>query len=173
MIRRLSLAAAALLAAAQSGATPPVPPDTVPPGIPPDYDPPPPNGLIFTPLPGPYGGRRPVGDILGDVWEMGEVASWTAVWLRRGRTEIFDGYWTNPNGERVRATLQIWANGRRVTALRRHPDGQSCRYEGRIAPDWVQVQGQYPCSWERTPMPWHAQIVRMEEVTPAILRYWE
>lgn len=170
MTRLLPVAVAALLAASQSGATPPLPPPEAPP-LPPDYVPQPPvDGLVFTPLPRHYSNDPRPHDLLGDVWEMREVSSWAAVWLRRGRSHIFDGYWTHPNGERVRTILEIWIDEDKVVALRRHPDGQYCRYDGRLASDWVRIQGQYTCTWERTPMPWQAQIVRIEEVEPAILR---
>ncbi len=112
----------------------------------------------------------PFGDALGDVWEMTEVACWQGTWLRRGKTNLWDGYWTNPNGERVRATLESWINGRNVTMVRRHERGRYCRYDGTISPDWWEVSGRYTCTWERTPMPWRAQIVRMAHSLPTLLR---
>lgn len=114
--------------------------------------------------------RPPDGDPLGDVWEMEEVAQWRGVWMRRGNSPIFDGYWTHPSGERVRVPVEIRVRGRSVTVLRGHGGGESCTYVGRIARGWVNVAGTYTCSWERTPMNWRAQIVRMGDVTPAILR---
>jgi hypothetical protein len=173
-LRGLMLAGAMVPAA--SFATPPLPPRDRPQPqnevsvIPPEYHDHrrPLDGLLFPPVPP----RRDQWeeDPLGDVWEMSEVASWSGVWIRRGRTPIFDGYWTNPNGERVRTTLDIRRQGNEVVAIRRHPDGQGCRYQGRVAPDGVEVSGRYTCSWERTPMNWRAQIIRMEDVTPALLR---
>jgi hypothetical protein len=157
----------ALAASTAALSTPPPLPDP-----PPDLYPLDPQGLVFPPVPRAHDGYGEDwgDDPLGDVWEMGEVASWTGVWIRRGRSPTFDGYWTNPNGERVRAILDIRSRGDEVVAMRRHPDGQWCRYSGAIGPDRVQVTGSYVCSWERTPMPWRAQIVRMESVTPEILR---
>jgi hypothetical protein len=121
---------------------------------------------------GRIGGRSspPFGDALGDAWEMTEVACWQGTWLRRGKSNLWDGYWVNPNGERVRATLESWINGRRVTMVRRHERGKYCRYDGTISPDWWEVSGRYTCTWERTPMPWRAQIVRMAHSNPALLR---
>ncbi len=112
----------------------------------------------------------PFGDALGDAWEMEEVASWRGTWLRRGSSRIFDAYWVHPTGERVRATLEIWLEGRSVTVVRRHPGGKYCRYDGIISPDWWSVEGRYTCTWERTPMAWRATIVRLEQSLPALLR---
>lgn len=152
----------ALLAAAALAAIPPLPEPPPPADY---YDPEPQREPVFPPR-----GRAPPADPIGDVWEMEEVAGWTGVWLRRGSSPTFDAYWTHPGGERVRATLQIWASGRDVVVSRRHAGGKSCRYEGTLSPDWGEVEGHYTCSWERTPMPWRARIVRMADVTPALLR---
>ena len=116
-------------------------------------------------------GSPPTGaEALGDAWEMEEVACWRGTWLRRGRTNIFDGYWTHPTGERVRATLEMWRKGRAVTVVRRQERGQYCRYDGTISEDWWFVEGRYTCTWERTPMRWHARIVRLPEVLPYVLQ---
>ena len=112
----------------------------------------------------------PYGDALGEAWEMQEVACWRGFWLRRGRTEIFDAYWVHPGGERVRATLQMWRHGRSVTVVRRHTKGRYCRYDGTISPDWWSIDGRYTCTWERTPMPWRARIIRLEQSLPQLLR---
>jgi hypothetical protein len=115
--------------------------------------------------------RKPSsGDVLGDVWEMEEVACWRGTWLRRGQSNIFDGYWVHASGERVRATLEMFRNGRSVIVVRRHPGGKYCRYDGTVSDDLTQVEGRYTCTWERTPMAWRATIVRMEQSLPAILR---
>ncbi len=179
MLRLFALLTAACATAAL--AIPPLPPPDPPPPPEEDYARTPPpldpvpgyfEGLLFPPVPPAYEryGRDREEDPLGDVWEMREVSSWSGVWIRRGRSPTFDGYWTNPNGERVRAVLDIRRRGDGVIAVRHHPDGQSCRYLGTIAPDGVQVSGRYTCSWERTPMHWQAQIVRMDSVMPALLR---
>ena len=130
----------------------------------------PPQPLPPPPPPADDSARLPGDDALGDVWEMEEVAQWRGVWIRRGRSERFDGYWVHPTGERVRAMLEIHVKGDDLVVQREHPGGQSCTYQGRIGGDRVAVTGTYTCSWERTPMPWRAQIIRMREVSPAILR---
>lgn len=113
----------------------------------------------------------PHGDKLGDSWEMEEVACWRGIWLRRGSSSIWDGYWIHPRGERARATLEISAKGRPVLAIRRHDDGKSCRYEGTMTSDWWEVRGTYRCSWDTSVlMPWRAQIIRLERSEPALLR---
>jgi len=125
----------------------------------------------------PVGRRRiegrqqpPYGDALGDAWEMEEVSCWRGIWLRRGKTSIFDAYWQNPDGERERATLQMWLSGRTVTVVRRHPHGKYCRYDGTISMDWWSAAGWYSCTWERRPMQWRGRIVRLPEVLPNVLR---
>jgi hypothetical protein len=118
------------------------------------------------------GGRRsaPYGDVLGDAWEVEEVSCWKAIWSPRAGSKIWDGYWFHPNGERVKATMQVWHQDRSVTVVRRHPRGQYCRYDGIISPDWWTIEGSYTCTWERTPMHWRADIVRTEYAMPALLR---
>jgi hypothetical protein len=111
----------------------------------------------------------PYGDVLGDAWEIEEVACWKGIWRpRSGR--IWDGYWFHPTGERVKATLELWHEGRHVTMVRRHSHGRYCRYDGEISSDWWTIEGRYTCTWERTPMRWHAKIIRMEYALPALLR---
>ena len=118
------------------------------------------------------GGRSsaPYGDVLGDAWEIEEVACWRGVWTPRAGGRLWDGYWFHPEGERVRATLELWHRGRSITMIRRHNRGQYCRYDGTISPDWWTVEGRYTCTWERTPMQWRADIVRTEYSLPALLR---
>jgi hypothetical protein len=111
----------------------------------------------------------PYGDVLGDAWEIEEVACWRGIWTpRKGR--LWDAYWFHPGGERVKATLELWHSGRNVTMVRRHSQGRYCRYDGVISSDWWSIEGRYTCTWERTPMRWHAKIVRMEYALPALLR---
>ena len=80
----------------------------------------------------------PSGDPLGEVWEVEEVACWRAIWTRRGDGRVWDAYWFHPNGERVRATVELWQQGRSVTMIRRHDraniaatTGPSARIGGR------------------------------------------
>ena len=113
--------------------------------------------------------QAPYGDLLGDAWEIEEVACWKGIWTpRSGRT--WDGYWFHPTGERVQAVLELWHKGRHVTMVRRHSHGRYCRYDGEISSDWWTIQGRYTCTWERTPMRWHGKIVRTEYALPALLR---
>jgi hypothetical protein len=118
------------------------------------------------------GGRSsaPYGDIIGDAWEIEEVACWRGVWTPRAGGRLWDGYWFHPNGERVKATMELWHRGRSVTMIRRHERGQYCRYDGTISADWWTIEGRYTCTWERTPMQWRADIVRSEYSLPALLR---
>ena len=111
----------------------------------------------------------PYGYMLGDAWEIEEVACWRGIWTpREGR--LWEGYWFHPTGERVKAPLELWHKGRNVTMVRRHARGEYCRYDGVISPDWWSIEGRYTCTWERTPMLWRAYIVRTEYALPARLR---
>lgn len=113
----------------------------------------------------------PFGDELGEAWEMEEAACWRGIWTRRGRSNAWDAYWIHPRGERARATLKIENRGHDVVVNRSHPNGHSCRYDGRISGDWWEITGTYRCSWEpQTIMPWRAQIIRLERSEPQLLR---
>jgi hypothetical protein len=67
------------------------------------------------------------------------------------------------------AVVEILVRGREVEVVRRHADGQGCSYRGAIAENWVDVRGWYSCSWHSHSSPWRAQIVRMRDVSPALL----
>jgi hypothetical protein len=124
------------------------------------------------PVPAPQAYRRdepPPPGALGDVWEEEEENMWRGTWIRRGESRLFDAYWVHPSGERVLAVVEIINRGREVEVVRRHPDGQGCSYRGTIAENWVDVRGWYSCSWHRHSSPWRAQIVRMRDVSPALL----
>jgi hypothetical protein len=112
----------------------------------------------------------PYGDVLGDAWEIEEVACWRGIWVPRPSSRLWDGYWFHPSGERVKAPLELWHEGRSVTIVRRHERGQYCRYDGTITPDSWSIEGRYTCTWERTPMRWRAYIMRSEYSLPALLR---
>jgi hypothetical protein len=111
----------------------------------------------------------PPPNTLGDVWEEEEENSWRGTWIRRGESNLFDAYWVHPNGERVLAVLEIRNRAREVKVTRRHPDGQGCDYRGEIDENWLAVHGTYSCSWNRHSSPWRARIVRMQDVSPALL----
>lgn len=117
------------------------------------------------PLPPP-----PPPNILGDVWEEEEENMWRGTWIRRGESHLFDAYWTHPTGERVLAVVEIRNRGRQVKVVRRHSDRQSCDYHGEIDENWLEVRGSYRCSWTSHSSPWEARIVRMRDVSPALLR---
>ena len=112
----------------------------------------------------------PPANALGDVWEQEEENSWRGTWIRRGQSHLFDAYWAHPTGERVLAVLEIRNRGREVRVVRRHSDGQSCDYRGEIDENWLDVRGSYSCSWTSHSSPWQARIVRMQDVSPALLR---
>lgn len=144
----------------------PPPPPTPPPHS--DWTHDPSRPPVPIPQPGP-GGEPPPPDALGDVWEEEEENSWRGTWIRRGQSHLFDAYWVHPSGERVWAVLEIMNRGREVKVERRHPDGQGCSYRGTIAENWADVSGSYSCSWHGHTSQWRAQIVRMRDVSPALL----
>ena len=111
----------------------------------------------------------PPPNALGDVWEEEEENEWRGTWIRRGESNLFDAYWVHPNGERVLAVVEIRNRRREVRVSRRHADGQGCEYRGKIDENWLDVHGSYSCSWNRHSSPWHARIVRMQDVSPALL----
>ena len=158
-------------------ATPPLP-GPPPPQPPPLEIPPPPNCApdlsAAPPIPPPsrnFDPAPPFGDELGDAWEMEEAACWRGIWTRRGTSHLWDAYWIHPRGERARAVLEIRNRGRDVTVTRRHANGYSCRYSGRISADWWEIAGSYRCSWDpQTIVPWRAQIIRLERSEPELLR---
>jgi hypothetical protein len=103
------------------------------------------------------------------VWEEEEENEWRGTWIRRGQSSLFDAYWVHPNGERVLAVIEIRNRGREVQVTRRHADGQSCEYRGQIDESWANVSGSYRCSWNNHSSPWGARLVRMQDVSPALL----
>jgi hypothetical protein len=103
------------------------------------------------------------------VWEEAEENQWRGTWIRRGQSSLFDAYWVHPTGERVLAIVEIISRTDQVEVRRRHPDGQGCTYRGRIAPNRLDVHGTYRCSWFRHTSPWTARIIRMRDVSPALL----
>ena len=112
---------------------------------------------------------RPPPNALGDVWEQEEENMWRGTWIRRGTSNLYDAYWVHPTGERVLAVVEIRSRGRAVNVVRRHSDGQGCDYRGEIDENWAEVRGSYSCSWTRHSSPWNARIIRMRDVSPALL----
>lgn len=173
-MHRTALIAALLLAGCSTYSTLPAtaysqaierPPETPP--VPPGWESSPPR--LVLPPPERRGNGPPYGDPLGDVWEEEEENAWRGTWIRRGQSRLFDAYWVHSSGERVLAVVEIVSRGRDVDVIRRHGDGQECTYRGTIEPDWVEVRGWYSCSWNRHSSPWRARIVRMRDVSPALL----
>jgi hypothetical protein len=121
----------------------------------------------------PYGSRAevpagpPGGNAVGDVWEVEEMAG-RALWTRRENGRVWDGYWLENSGKRVRAPLELWQKERAVTLVRQHSAENYCRYDGVISADWRSIEGVYTCSWAaRAPMKWRAQIVRLADSSSA------
>lgn len=157
---------------AQTASEEPAPP-LRPPPPPSHWDPEPSRPSVPPPQSQPGGPPPP--DALGDVWEEEEENRWQGTWIRRGKSQVLDGYWVHPTGERILAVLEITNSGRDVKVERRHGDGQGCSYRGTIDQNWRDVAGWYSCSWTRHSSPWRAQIVRMRDVSPALLlnRGWQ
>jgi hypothetical protein len=94
-------------------------------------------------------------DRLGSVWYESEGA-YTAVWTRRGDSNIFDAVWTN-GVRRVTAVLTIAMDGDHVTIYRRYgSDGYDYEYTGILSGDETRVRGRVTgggvtrADWEAT-----------------------
>src|SRR5206468_10911225 len=74
----------------------------------------------------------PEGNALGDVWEVQEMAG-RALWMRQENGRLWDGYWLENNGKRVRASLELWQKDHAVTLVRHQDAGNYCRYDGAIS----------------------------------------
>lgn len=91
-----------------------------------------------------------------------QESGFTAVWTRRGHSNIFDAQWTGPG--LVTATLRVSLDGLdRVDILRAgSSDGNDCRYTGQFAGgygtvDATRVSGTYTCR-NGGPFSWSASI---------------
>jgi hypothetical protein len=97
--------------------------------------------------------------ILGTQWAENE-SGWTGRWRRRGRSNVFDAFWTHPRHGQVRAILYMRVTGNVVTITRRDTFGpgvgRGCRYRGVIRGNYV--SGSYGCDWARGPFRWAARI---------------
>jgi hypothetical protein len=99
---------------------------------------------------------------LGKRWDVTEVYGWTGVWLRRGKSNVFDALWTL--GEKQeKAVLTISIHGNTVNVKRQQSAGysfagQECDYKGTLAADNVTVTGTYGCAWSSGPHNWRATI---------------
>jgi hypothetical protein len=99
--------------------------------------------------------------LLGRRWYEQE-SGFTAVWTRRGLSDIFDAQWTGPG--LVTAALRITLDGWDRVEIRRRgsSDGNDCRYTGQFAGgygtvDATRVSGTYTCR-NGGPFPWSATI---------------
>jgi mucin-like protein len=105
-------------------------------------------------------------DLLGRVWNEAEVAGWVGVWTREGTSNIFDGAWSNPNGQKTAGQLRISIQGSSVS-IRRELSFSSpnpnywCNYTGTLWSDGVTVTGTYGCNAPYSgPYNWRATITR-------------
>ena len=104
---------------------------------------------------------RPGADVsggcgLGARWEETEEG-WTAIWTRRGNSNVFDLRATK-GGMILTAVQTININGNRVSIIRTNvSDGNDCEMEGTIAQDGVTVTGTYRCR-SGGPYAWRATI---------------
>ena len=100
---------------------------------------------------------------LGERWDETEVG-WTGVWIRRGKSNVFDAQWTL-GGRKEKAMLTISIHGNTVVVKRQQSSGfsfagQECTYKGTLAADNVTVTGTYSCAWAAGPFNWQATIRR-------------
>jgi hypothetical protein len=93
---------------------------------------------------------------LGRRWDETEEG-WTAIWTRRGNSNVFDLRATK-GGMTLTAVQTISINGNRVSVRRTNvSDGNDCEMEGTIAEDGVTVTGTYRCR-SGGPYAWRATI---------------
>jgi hypothetical protein len=91
---------------------------------------------------------------VGEVWHVVESGGFSAVWTRRGSSNVFDGAWTGG----TTAVMAYTRDGDHVTFQRSgSTDGRQCHYEGDIHPDGISANGTETCpgitgffTWEAT-----------------------
>lgn len=99
--------------------------------------------------------------LLSESWEEGEDG-WSGVWLRRGKSRIFDAYWTK-GSEVERAILKVSINPR-TRAVRVHRTNTFYNKGPRFGVGWYEgtidssgmITGRYKCEWSKI-LPWKAQ----------------
>jgi len=93
---------------------------------------------------------------LGVRWDEAEEG-WTAVWTRRGNSNVFDVE-SRKGGMFLTAVQTINISGNRVSVIRTNAsDGNNCEMEGTIDRDGVTVTGKYYCR-SGGPYNWRATI---------------
>jgi len=106
------------------------------------------------------GGPGPSGQSgcgLGSRWQESEEG-WTALWTRRGTSNVFDVYSTK-GSLTLTAVHTININGNRVSVSRTNAsDGNNCDMEGILQSDGVNVSGSYRCK-SGGPYAWQARII--------------
>ncbi len=81
-------------------------------------------------------------DPLGTRWDENQAGS-SAIWTRRGTSNIFDANWENGV---VTAVVTVWVQDSNLRMERRNSsDGNDCDYTGSFAPDWVTASGTFDC----------------------------
>jgi hypothetical protein len=94
---------------------------------------------------------------LGVRWEEQEEG-WTAVWTRRGNSNVFDVS-SSKSGMTLTAVQTININGNQVAINRTFSsDGNTCEMQGTIGVDGVTVTGTYHCK-NGGPFSWKAIII--------------
>lgn len=95
-------------------------------------------------------------DDLGRIWDE-EESGWQGVWMRRGRSNIFDASWTHPGERPESAVLTILVRGQDVRILRDQGRRGTCSYSGTMDRR-REVRGTYSCSWGGGTLNWRARI---------------
>lgn len=99
---------------------------------------------------------------LGVEWRVQEGA-WSAVWVRRGNSNTFDGRWTLPGAQPVTAVLTIYIFGNFVFVLRQNSsDGNDCVYTGTLSGDGRTVTGTFRC--DQGGGSWTGVIIQRERI---------
>jgi hypothetical protein len=83
-----------------------------------------------------------ISDPLGIRWDENQAGS-SAIWTRRGTSNIFDANWENGV---VTAVVSVWVQDSNLRMERRNSsDGNDCDYKGTFAPDWATASGTFDC----------------------------
>jgi hypothetical protein len=100
-------------------------------------------------------------DILGGAWKTSECGEWRGMWVRRGRSNVFDAVTQKQaDGSAAKTFTAIVAvRGKSVYVMSRDAtDGRNCSYEGTISADGKAIYGQ--CTFSAGGgYPWEAHIL--------------
>jgi len=96
-----------------------------------------------------------------EVWAVTESGGWSATWIRRGSTDVFDGTWVPTDGAPglTVAVMDYSRNGQQVHFQRTSSsEGALCTYNGTVAADEHSASGTETCPGNPQTYTWTATI---------------